>query len=399
MAYCHADEVAAKVSEQLGYPLVGDAAIVREASAQFGVVEERLARTLSGQASLLDRLGDSRPENAACLRAALAKRVATDDIVYLGAAMHLIPKSITHALRVCIVAEQDYKIQVAMEKEKVSERKARSLVKADNNGQLEWVRWLFDCGPWVKKLYDIVIPMARHSVETAAALICENASKEAVATTARSQAAVDDFKLAADVSLQMVKKWPDVDVQCDGGEVTLLINKYAVRLERLKKELTEAASAIPGVKGATARPGPKYEMPSLHRDIDLGLPSKILLVDDEKEFVETLSERLVARKMEPSIAYNGEEALSHVASDEPEVMVLDLKMPGIDGMEVLRRVRQERPNVEVIILTGHGSEQDRVLAEELGAFAYLEKPVDIDVLTKTMQAAYKKIRDSEADDA
>ena len=72
-------------------------------------------------------------------------------------------------------------------------------------------------------------------------------------------------------------------------------------------------------------------------------------------------------------------------------MILDLKMPGIDGMEVLRKVKKERPHVEVIILTGHGSEKDRALAMELGAFAYLEKPVNIDVLTKTMKEAYSKI--------
>ena len=157
------------------------------------------------------------------------------------------------------------------------------------------------------------------------------------------------------------------------------------------------ARSVPGVTSVQTGFGPKYKAPSLYRDFDLEMPSKILLVDDEKEFVQTLSERLLARKMEAAVAYNGEEALSQVAADEPEVMVLDLKMPGIDGMEVLRRVRKERPNVEVIILTGHGSGQDKALAEELGAFAYLEKPVDIDVLTRTMKEAYRKIRESKAD--
>jgi DNA-binding response OmpR family regulator len=91
------------------------------------------------------------------------------------------------------------------------------------------------------------------------------------------------------------------------------------------------------------------------------------------------------------VAYDGEEALSLVKSEEPEVMVLDLKMPGIDGIEVLRRMKKEHPNVEVIILTGHGSEREKELARELGAFAYLEKPVDIDVLSQTMKEAYRKL--------
>lgn len=73
-------------------------------------------------------------------------------------------------------------------------------------------------------------------------------------------------------------------------------------------------------------------------------------------------------------------------------MVLDLKMPGIDGIEVLRRLKKEHPGIEVIILTGHGSEADREMCMQLGAFAYLKKPVDIDVLSQTMREAYAKIR-------
>ena len=114
-------------------------------------------------------------------------------------------------------------------------------------------------------------------------------------------------------------------------------------------------------------------------------------MDDEKEYVQTLSDRLQTRDLDSAVAYDGEEALSYIEKDEPDVMVLDLKMPGVNGMDVLRKVKKERPHVEVIILTGHGSEKDRSLAMELGAFAYLEKPVDIDVLSKTMKDAYNKI--------
>ncbi len=119
----------------------------------------------------------------------------------------------------------------------------------------------------------------------------------------------------------------------------------------------------------------------------------MLLVDDEREFVQTLSERLLMRDMGSAVAYDGESALQLVCEDEPEVMILDLKMPGIDGIEVLRRVKKTRPEIEVIILTGHGSEDDRKVCMELGAFAYLHKPVDIAVLTETLQNANEKIKD------
>jgi DNA-binding response OmpR family regulator len=117
---------------------------------------------------------------------------------------------------------------------------------------------------------------------------------------------------------------------------------------------------------------------------------KVLLVDDEEEFVKALAERLQMRDVGSDLAFNGEQALQIVKDQEPDVMVLDLKMPGIDGMEVLRRVRKAYPQVQVIILTGHGTEKDEEEAKRLGAFAYLRKPVNLEQLVQVMRKAYKK---------
>ena len=117
---------------------------------------------------------------------------------------------------------------------------------------------------------------------------------------------------------------------------------------------------------------------------------KILLVDDEKEFVETLSERIRMRDHDSDVALNGEDALKRIDDDLPDVVVLDLKMPGIDGMEVLKRIRSAYPDVQVIMLTGHGSDKDEKEARKLGAFEYLQKPVEIDTLMKKIKKAYKK---------
>lgn len=117
---------------------------------------------------------------------------------------------------------------------------------------------------------------------------------------------------------------------------------------------------------------------------------KILLVDDEEEFVKTLSERIKMRNLGPDIALNGEQALKIVQDQVPDVMILDLRMPGIDGMEVLRRVRKKYPEVQVIILTGHGTEKDEKEARRLGAFEYMQKPADIDNLVTTIRQAYKQ---------
>lgn len=116
---------------------------------------------------------------------------------------------------------------------------------------------------------------------------------------------------------------------------------------------------------------------------------KILLVDDEEKFVQTLSERMQMREVGSDIALDGEQALKQLEDKKPDVMVLDLKMPGMDGMEVLRRVKNAYPDVQVIMLTGHGTEKDEEEARKLGAFEYLQKPVEIDVLMKHVKRAYQ----------
>ena len=114
----------------------------------------------------------------------------------------------------------------------------------------------------------------------------------------------------------------------------------------------------------------------------------VLLVDDEQKFVDALSERLQMRDMENETVYDGEEALSFVDDKEPDVMVLDLKMPGIDGMEVLRRVKKKFPGIQVIILTGHGTDRDEEESRRIGVYDYLKKPVDIEVLVSRIKAAH-----------
>jgi DNA-binding response OmpR family regulator len=103
----------------------------------------------------------------------------------------------------------------------------------------------------------------------------------------------------------------------------------------------------------------------------------ILIVDDEVDFAETFAERLRLRGFTVYVAYSGEQALRMVDEVAVKVMVLDLKMPGMDGLEVLRRMKTSHPDIEVIILSGHGSELDEAYSRNLGAFEYLRKPADI----------------------
>jgi two-component system, OmpR family, response regulator CpxR len=119
----------------------------------------------------------------------------------------------------------------------------------------------------------------------------------------------------------------------------------------------------------------------------------VLLVDDEQEFITALSERLQIRGIDARLAFDGEQALRLVQDQQPDIMVLDLKMPGIDGMEVLRRVVRSYPRIRVVMLTGHGSEKDREEAVRIGAYAYLQKPVQLDQLMEVIKRASSEIKE------
>ncbi len=390
-SFCREEEIARRVAERLGYTCI-DGQVLSWAAREFNIPEEKLSRTMHGASSLLDKFGHERERHIACLRAAIAHLVKDDNIVYHGFAGHLLPKTISHILRVCVVATRDYRISLAVEQEGLTKKGAAKAIKKDDEERKKWTQHLFDLGPWDKSLYDIKIPLHSASAEEAVDIICKNARSEALKTTADSSRIMNDFVFASRVNVGLVELGHDVEVLSDNGNITILVNKYTVRLEALKKELQQAASAVPGVRNIEVRVGPKYKRPPIYPGVEFELPSKVLLVDDEREFVQTLSERLQMRELSTAVVYNGEQALSYLKEEEPEVMILDLRMPGIDGVEVLRRVKKEHPDVEVIILTGHGTEKDAILTQELGAFAYLEKPVEIDKLAKTVKAAYEKIR-------
>ncbi|MGD2271761.1 MAG: response regulator [Desulfobacterales bacterium] len=116
---------------------------------------------------------------------------------------------------------------------------------------------------------------------------------------------------------------------------------------------------------------------------------KVLLVDDEEEFVKSLAERVRMRELGSEIALDGEEALAKLKEKLPDVMILDFKMPGIDGLTVLEQVKKTYPDVQVVMLTAHGTPEIEKKARDLGAFDYLQKPVGIDKLTKTIEKAYR----------
>ncbi len=390
-SFCRGEEVSQLVSERLQYRSLNEI-LFKEMRERYGLSEDKIHKSLLGSESILGKYRRERQKNITYLKTVLAELIQDDNQILQGPVSWLLPSTISHILRICIIANHDYRVRLLMDLQSKSEKDAHKQIRNDDENFLELTKYLFNKTPYDESLYDIVLPMHITSPEKAAETISDHALSEQVMMSPGSRQAAEDFSLCAAVNLALVEAGHDkMEIHADSGRVTILINEYIVRLKHLEAELTELAGKIPGVESVYVKTGPKFHAPSLNPWANIEIPPKILLVDDEKEYVHTLSERLETRDIGSSVVYNGEEALEFVEKDEPDVMVLDLMMPGIDGIEVLRRVKKEHPHIEVIILTGHGSEREEAIANDLGAFAYLQKPVNVDDLAKIMKEAYKKV--------
>jgi DNA-binding NtrC family response regulator len=117
----------------------------------------------------------------------------------------------------------------------------------------------------------------------------------------------------------------------------------------------------------------------------------VMLVDDEVPFVETMIKRLNKRNLSVLSAFSGQEALDKLGKEtRVDVVILDVKMPGMDGIETLREIKRAHPLMEVIMLTGHATVESAIEGMKLGAFDYLMKPCDIDQLVAKVQEAKAK---------
>jgi two-component system response regulator CpxR len=122
---------------------------------------------------------------------------------------------------------------------------------------------------------------------------------------------------------------------------------------------------------------------------------KVLLVDDEQQFVEVLTERLEARGFSVQTALSGDQGLAKLQEREADVVILDVQMPGMDGVETLREIKRIKPLVEVIMLTGHATIESGIQGLKLGAYDYLMKPTETEDLVGKILRAYARKSEQE----
>ena len=116
--------------------------------------------------------------------------------------------------------------------------------------------------------------------------------------------------------------------------------------------------------------------------------ARVLIVDDEKEFLEAMGERISARGMDVSTSISAKEALEKIEKESFDAIIMDFQMPGMDGIEAMKAIKAKKPELQIILLTGHASVKKGVEAMKEGALDYIEKPVDMDEITQKIKEAH-----------
>ena len=255
----------------------------------------------------------------------------------------------------------------------------------------DWADFLYRQEAYDNKLYDLVISAQQKTAQEIIGDITKRYQATAVLPQDAPSESITDMTRAVRIERTLLLNGHKLAVEVDGDVAIIVVQKNVFSFSTLRDELTELAQQVDGVEQVKVVQDYSYDA-SVYRKRKFEFPSKVLFVDDEKEFVQTVSQRLISRDFGTYGVFSGEEALDLVAEDRPDVMVLDLKMVGMHGVEVLRQTKEIAPEVEVIILTGHGTSEDMKQCMRLGAFAYMNKPVNIEELSDTIKKAYEKIQ-------
>ena len=389
--YSNTGERVQKLSENLSCEVITDNDIIGKIVRRDGIKEATLLKVIQSKKLAFNDFTHEQEKCIACIKKAVSEYISKGDCIFHGLISHLVPQDVSHVMRVLIITDKSKRIKNGMDKLGVSEKEIKKKMETSDRYAFLWVNTISGKKAWDKSLYDIVIPTDKLNTTESVELILEHSEKLSDIPEDIVEKEAFDFKLAASVEFVLSEIGGGLMAASNDGNIVVTINKKLVMLSKFQQKIIKIVQKVPGVKSVDTKIGQNYYKNDIVYSHEFETPLRILLVDDEKDFVQTLSERLKMRQFASEVVYNGQEALDFTDREETEVMVLDLKMPGIDGFEVLRKIKQTKPGIEVIILTGHGSEKDKNVCMDLGAFAYLQKPADIDQLTDTMKRAYEKI--------
>ncbi len=407
------------VAERLGYEVI-DHNLSATVAHEFNVPERKLSWTLTGARGVFDGLTHDWEKNFVLLRTTIAELLQADDKVFWGPAAYLIPQQITHVLRVEVDADQGYRVQRAMEQEGVSAAGAASYIEKNAQDLQRWSYLVQSHVPWDAFFFDMKISIPPTTVARAVDIICKSIGSDTFKPTDASRQVIQDLELAAAISVALLKKGKySIDVTAFEGKVKVMINQGAgkkgalaqtmqsLRNENIEDDVLEICAGMDKVVDVEVRPGAVADRslehqtqepedkglvtPTIREDPALeegsdGLP-RMLLVDDDVELVAHLAKRFRARGYPIVTTGSGEEAIE-VAQDQTfDVAVVDLRMPGVDGIETLRHLKRIQPMLQVIMLTGHGDVDSAFDSGQLDAVRLRRKPYPFAKLLEDIDVA------------
>lgn len=387
---CNEEQIIQKLKELTGFELVTDDDVFKKVEEKYNINKDKVKSSIFKSSGFVtfDKL--KHKKHLCMFKISLAEILIDFSKIYYGVGTYFIPDNLKNNLKVCLGCDRAYRIGNYAKYNLVPLHISEKTIKEFDKLIYQFSKYHLNRQPFSPEYFDVNIDVSKYKPEDIAFKIFELMRCKSTEKIEAEKTKFKDFLIATQIQLHFLQQGEDIDAVFKKGKLTILLRKYKILMENYYKQIKEKIPDRPEIKEVEVIPGKEITISS-SMTMKLEKPQKVLLVDDEIEFVDTLSERLQSREFNTAVAYSGEEAIESLNKDLPDVIILDLKMPGIDGLEVLRRVKKEHPETEVIILTGHGSEREKNIAFELGAFAYLEKPVNIELLSETIRKAYEKV--------
>ncbi len=255
-SYSKGKEIAEKVAQKLNYECVSRDVLL-EASEHFNIPEIKLVRALHDAPSILSRFTYGKEKFIAFIEEAFLGHVQKDNVVYHGLAGHFFLKGVSHALKVRIISDLEDRVRLEMEREDLSDDKARKLILKDDDERRHWARALYGIDTADSSLYDLVIHIRKITVEDAVDIICHTVALPHFQTTPESQQTLDDLVMAARVKAAVVTTWPNVRVQAEGGVVQVDTEAPVEQEVEVTDRIIAAANEVPGVKDVKVKVHPE----------------------------------------------------------------------------------------------------------------------------------------------
>jgi len=243
--------LANRVAEKLGYRCLAMVELT-EASRRFGVPEEKLLKAIDEAPSLWERLSSERARHLACIRAALVREVKDDNVVYHGLAGHFLLTGVPHVLRVRVIANMEFRIKGAMNRDHLAREDAIQAIKTIDDKRAKWAKFLYHVEWGDPSLYDLTINIDHLGLSSACEVVCHIASLDEFKTTTESQKIIDDLVLSTEVRAIIAanaasKNIADarVEVEADNGVVII---RGTVESLGDADNIREIVKTIPGIK-------------------------------------------------------------------------------------------------------------------------------------------------------